>query len=55
MQNASAVPKAKASVVHVEMRQAAVARGGLDRLENISDPANRVNERSKTLAVHFAA
>jgi hypothetical protein len=55
MEKARAVPSANARVVQIEIRQAAVARKFLDMLENVANTANRVDQRSRGVMVHFAA
>src|SRR5215468_1403905 len=55
MPKASALPRAKASVVQTAIRQAAVFREGLRSFENISDSPNRLDERLCAVPVHFAA
>ena len=53
MEKARAVPKANASVVQMEMRQAAVGRKTLAMFENVSNAANGVDERREAAMVHF--
>src|ERR1700722_5112980 len=55
IENASAVIPAKARVVQIEIRQAAVARRILGMFQNVSDAANGVDERWDGVRVHLAA
>src|SRR5580692_11918264 len=55
MEKATAVPSAKASVVQIEIRQAAVARRFLGMLEHVADATNGMDERARRVMVHFAA
>src|SRR5206468_2747375 len=55
MPNASAVPMAKANVIHTDSRNAAVFPGPLAILENIAHSADGVNQRLIGVAVHLAA
>ena len=55
MEKATAVPSAKARVVQIEIRQAAVARKFLGILENVAHPANCVDQRAQGVMIHFAA
>src|ERR1035438_8579346 len=55
MEKATAVPSANASVVQIEIRQAAVARKFLGMFENVANTTNCVNQRSRGVMIHFAA
>src|ERR1035438_4305900 len=52
---ATAVPRANARVVQIEIRQAAVERKFLGMFENVADATNCVNQRSRGVMIHFAA
>ena len=54
-ENAPAVPSANARVVQIEIRQAAVVRRFLGMFENVPNPTNRMNQRSRGVVIHFAA
>ena len=53
--NATALPKAKASVVQMAIRQAAVFLDGLRSFENIADSTNRLNERFHAFSIDLRA
>src|SRR5689334_8624877 len=53
--NATALPKAKASVVQTAIRQAAVFLDGLRSFENIADSTNCLNERFHAFPIDFGA
>src|ERR1700686_3031990 len=55
MENTPAVPSAKASVVQIEIRQAAVVRKFLGMFENVANAANGVNQWSPRIMIHLAA
>src|SRR5215471_12605790 len=55
MPKASALPRAKASVVQTAIRQAAVFREGLRSFKNISDSPNRLDEWLRAIPIDFAA
>src|ERR1700758_2310542 len=55
MEKATAVPRANAMVVQIEIRQAAVARKFLGMFENVADATNCVNQRSWGVMIDFAA
>jgi len=55
MEKATAVPSANASVVQIEIRQAAVVRKFLGMFENVTNATNCVNQRSLSVLIHFAA
>src|ERR1700686_298675 len=55
MENTPAVPSAKASVVQIEIRQAAVLRKFSGMFENVANAANGVNQRLRRVMIHFAA
>src|ERR1700683_829716 len=55
MENAPAVPSANARVVKIEIRQAAVVRRVLGMFENVTDAANCMNQRSRSIVIPFAA
>jgi hypothetical protein len=55
MEKAAAVPSANASVVQIEIRQAAVERRFLGMFENVANTTNCVNQRSRGVMIHFAA
>src|ERR1700684_4721829 len=54
MENATAVPSANARVVQIEMRHAAVLLRFLGTFQNVSNAANRMNQWSRTIVIHFA-
>src|SRR6266404_2027941 len=55
MKNATAVPTAKARVVQVEMRQAAVVRVLLRILQNVPDTADGLDQGPKRFPVDLGA
>src|SRR5208282_245790 len=55
MEKATAVPRANARVVQIEIRHAAVARKFLGILENIANTANCVDQWPPGVMVHLAA
>jgi hypothetical protein len=55
MEKATAVPSANASVVQIEIRQAAVERKFLGMFENVADATNGMNQWPRGVMIHFAA